>query len=68
DNIIIKPSMKQAKEAGLVVHPYTFRADKGRIAPWADNFEGMLDVFYNQVKVDGLFTDFPDKAVAFLNQ
>ncbi|HHB1205683.1 TPA: glycerophosphodiester phosphodiesterase, partial [Vibrio cholerae] len=68
DNIMIKPLMKQAKEAGLVVHPYTFRADKGRIAPWADNFEGMLDVFYNQVKVDGLFTDFPDKAVAFLNQ
>jgi glycerophosphoryl diester phosphodiesterase len=28
----------------------------------------MMDVFYNQVKVDGLFTDFPDKAVSFLNK
>ncbi|MBY8073953.1 glycerophosphodiester phosphodiesterase [Vibrio fluvialis] len=67
DNIIIKPLMGEAKAAGLVVHPYTFRADKGRIAPYAENFDGMLDVFYNQVKVDGLFTDFPDKAVSFLN-
>ncbi|ELV8554026.1 glycerophosphodiester phosphodiesterase [Vibrio fluvialis] len=67
DNIIIKPLMGEAKAAGLVVHPYTFRADKGRIAPYAENFDGMLDVFYNQVKVDGLFTDFPDKAVLFLN-
>ncbi|QTH10424.1 glycerophosphodiester phosphodiesterase [Vibrio fluvialis] len=67
DNIIIKPLMGEAKAAGLVVHPYTFRADKGRIASYAENFDGMLDVFYNQVKVDGLFTDFPDKAVSFLN-
>jgi len=66
-NIIIKPLMKAAKEAGLVVHPYTFRADKGRIAPYAEDFNGMLDVFYNQVKVDGLFTDFPDKAVSFIH-
>jgi glycerophosphoryl diester phosphodiesterase len=27
-----------------------------------------LDVFYNQVKVDGVFTDFPDKAVDFLKR
>ncbi|WP_367990143.1 glycerophosphodiester phosphodiesterase [Vibrio sp. NTOU-M3] len=66
-NIIIKPLMKEAKMAGLEVHPYTFRADPGRIAPYAENFEDMLDIFYNQVKVDGLFTDFPDKAVEFLN-
>ncbi len=68
DNIIIKPLMKSAKESGLDVHPYTFRADPGRIPGYADNFDGMLDVFYNQVKVDGVFTDFPDKAVEFLNR
>ncbi|MGI9877089.1 glycerophosphodiester phosphodiesterase [Vibrio chagasii] len=68
DNIIIKPLMKLAKDAGLDVHPYTFRADPGRIPGYVDNFDGMLDVFYNQVKVDGVFTDFPDKAVDFLNR
>lgn len=67
-NIIIKPLMKAAKQAGLQVHPYTFRADPGRIPAYTDSFEGMLDIFYNQVKVDGLFTDFPDKAVSFLNK
>ncbi|MGB7996716.1 MAG: glycerophosphodiester phosphodiesterase, partial [Photobacterium halotolerans] len=68
DKLIILPLMKEAKSAGLVVHPYTFRADEGRIAPYADNFDDMLDVFYNKVKVDGVFTDFPDKAVSFLNR
>ncbi|GAA5644927.1 glycerophosphodiester phosphodiesterase [Vibrio proteolyticus] len=68
DNLIILPLMKEAKDAGLAVHPYTFRADKGRIPAYTDSFDGMLDIFYNQVKVDGLFTDFPDKAVHFLNQ
>ena len=68
DNIIIKPLMKSAKDAGLDVHSYTFRAELGRIPGYADNFDGMLDVFYNQVKVDGVFTDFPDKAVDFLNR
>ncbi|WED20957.1 glycerophosphodiester phosphodiesterase [Vibrio sp. JC009] len=67
-NIIINPMMQEAREAGLQVHPYTFRADPGRIPAYTDSFEGMLDIFYNQVKVDGLFTDFPDKAVSFLNQ
>ena len=68
DNIIIKPLMKAAKDAGLQVHPYTFRADPGRIPAYTDSFDGMMDIFYNQVKVDGLFTDFPDKAVSFLNK
>ncbi|EGQ7980075.1 glycerophosphodiester phosphodiesterase [Vibrio vulnificus] len=68
ENIIVLPLMNEAKQAGLAVHPYTFRADPGRIAPYATDFEGMLDVFYNQVKVDGLFTDFPDQAVAFLEK
>ncbi|EGR2796892.1 glycerophosphodiester phosphodiesterase [Vibrio navarrensis] len=68
DNLIVLPLMQEAKQAGLAVHPYTFRADPGRIAPYAENFAGMLDVFYNQVKVDGLFTDFPDKAVHFLSE
>lgn len=66
DHLMMKPLMNHAKQAGLVVHPYTFRADPGRIAPYATDFNDMLDVFINQVKVDGVFTDFPDKAVAFI--
>ncbi|MBL1416087.1 MAG: glycerophosphodiester phosphodiesterase [Moritella sp.] len=68
DNIIVKPLMKEAKIAGLEVHPYTFRADNGRTPAYAKDFDDMLDVFYNKVGVDGVFTDFTDKAVKFLNK
>ncbi|USD59428.1 glycerophosphodiester phosphodiesterase [Vibrio sp. SCSIO 43140] len=66
-NIKVTPLMESAKAAGLAVHPYTFRADKGRIPAYAEDFDDMLNIFYHQVKVDGVFTDFPDKAVEFLN-
>lgn len=67
-NIIIMPLVTQAKKAGLKIHPYTFRADDGRIPSYAKDFNDMLGIFYNKAKVDGVFTDFPDKAVAFLNR
>ncbi|SHH35292.1 glycerophosphodiester phosphodiesterase [Tepidibacter thalassicus] len=68
ENLKITNLVKEAHEAGLEVHPYTFRLDKGRIPKYAENFEDMLNVFYNKVGVDGVFTDFPDKAVEFLNK
>ena len=60
--------VKEAHAAGLAVHPYTFRLDKGRIPPYAESFEDMLDIFYYRVGVDGLFSDFPDRAVDFLRR
>lgn len=59
--------VQAAHEAGMQVHPYTFRADEGRIPAYADDFNDMLDIFYKTANVDGVFTDFPDKAVNFLN-
>ncbi|WP_330924475.1 glycerophosphodiester phosphodiesterase family protein [Candidatus Sororendozoicomonas aggregata] len=53
-------------KAGLEVYPYTFRADEGRVPTYAKNFDDMLDIFLNKVDVDGLFTDFPDRAVNFI--
>ena len=67
-NIIITPMTKEAQAAGLAVHPYTLRADKGKIPAYAQNFDQLLDIFYNQVKVDGVFTDFPDQAVSFIKK
>ncbi|WIF95797.1 glycerophosphodiester phosphodiesterase [Caminicella sporogenes] len=68
ENLKITNLVKEAHEAGLEVHPYTFRLDKGRIPKYAENFEDMLDIFYNKVGVDGIFTDFPDRAVEFLKK
>ena len=48
-----------AHRAGLLVHPYTFRADD--LAPGFRNFTDMVRYFCDDLGVDGLFTDFPDR-------
>jgi glycerophosphoryl diester phosphodiesterase len=53
-----------AHAAGLVVHPYTFRADQ--MLPGIGSFEDQLKLFLVEVGVDGVFTDFTDRTVAFL--
>lgn len=56
-----------AHQNGLQVHPFTFRADQGALPAYAENFEHLLGIFYDEVGVDGVFTDFPDRATQFLN-
>ncbi|MBU2869448.1 glycerophosphodiester phosphodiesterase [Colwellia sp. E2M01] len=60
--------VEAAHEAGLFVHPYTFRADEGRIPEFAKDFDDLLRIYYFELGVDGVFTDFPDKAVNFLQK
>lgn len=64
-DIRLTEMVKEAHQAKMVVHPYTVRADQ--LHDWADNVDQLYDVLYNQANVDGLFTDFPDKAVHFLH-
>ncbi|UFJ40500.1 glycerophosphodiester phosphodiesterase [Brevibacillus humidisoli] len=68
DHLIITDLVKEAHAAGMEVHPYTFRLDSGQIPAYAASFEELLDIFYYTAGVDGLFTDFPDRAVEFLNR
>ena len=58
--------VKEAHKRGLVVHPYTFRVDS--LPDYADDFEKLLKTIYFDVGVDGIFTDFPDRAVKFLKK
>lgn len=53
-----------AHELGMVVHPYTFRADQ--LAPGFETLEEMIRWFADQLKIDGVFTDFPDLGKAAL--
>ncbi|MEM8603491.1 MAG: glycerophosphodiester phosphodiesterase [Cyanobacteria bacterium P01_H01_bin.121] len=66
-NLRLTPLVQDAHAAGLAVHPYTFRLDSGTLPSYATSFEQLLDIFLNQIGVDGIFTDFPDRAVDFLN-
>ncbi len=50
----------------MQVHPYTVRADQ--LPDYATDVDQLYDVLYNQADVDGLFTDFTDKAVEFIHR
>ncbi|CAF0789437.1 unnamed protein product [Rotaria sordida] len=47
------------RKNNLFIHPYTFRNDAD-LKPFA-TFDVMLEFFIDKLKVDGLFTDHPDK-------
>jgi len=63
--IVFNDYVKNAHKLGMVVHAYTFRADQLGGLP---SFDFLLDLAFNKAHLDGIFTDFPDKAVAFLNK
>lgn len=65
--LMVTDLVNNAHDAGLQVHPYTFRLDSGYIPNYASDFDDLLDIFYFQIGVDGVFTDFPDRAVSFLS-
>jgi glycerophosphoryl diester phosphodiesterase len=57
--------IEQAHIAGLKVHPYTFRKDA---LPDDINTQQMLQLLFEGLKVDGLFTDFTDTVVKYIDQ
>jgi len=58
--------VQQAHNAGLVVHPHTFRTDD--LPAGMESFDALLDLFVNRLTVDGLFTDFTDRVAGFLQE
>jgi glycerophosphoryl diester phosphodiesterase len=56
----------RAQALGLAVHPYTFRRDQ--LPGGIDCFESLLALFIDTLGVDGLFTDFPDLARAWIDR
>jgi glycerophosphoryl diester phosphodiesterase len=68
DNIDAVPTVAElamlARQNGLLIHPYTFRADD--LPPGFASFDDLVQFFVKDVRVDGLFTDFPDRVVALL--
>jgi glycerophosphoryl diester phosphodiesterase len=65
DRKLLPPSnvTANAKAAGLLVHPFTFRNEQRRLASdFKGNPAAEYLAFY-ELGVDGLFSDFPDTAV-----
>lgn len=64
-NVIYSDLVKNAHARNLKVHAFTFRADQLGKVP---SFEKLLEMGFYEANIDGAFTDFPDKVVAFLNK
>ena len=56
--------VKQAHIADLKVHPYTFRNDA---LPDNVDTQQTLQLLFEELKVDGLFTDFTDTVINYLS-
>ena len=59
----LKPTtlVRDAHAAGLLVHPYTVRADA--LPRGAASIADLVDFLFREAKVDGVFIDQPDEAV-----
>jgi len=65
DRVLIEPTsvVKDAHEAGLFVHSWTFRSEPYRLASdYKNDPSAEYKIFYD-LGIDGLFSDFPDAAV-----
>ncbi|MBM4156414.1 MAG: glycerophosphodiester phosphodiesterase [Lentisphaerae bacterium] len=58
--------VRRAHALGLVVHPYTARADE--LPPWAKTIDDVHRRVLVEAGADGLFTDFPDLTAAFVRR
>lgn len=61
----ISPSalVMNAKKLNLKIHPYTHRMDQ--LPPEFKSSQELFDFLYDEAKVDGIFSDFGDKALIY---
>lgn len=57
--------VKNAHNLNLEVHPYTARLDL--LPTYAEDFNKLLNIILVEANADGLFSDFPDLLVKFIN-
>lgn len=63
---LVTSLVADAHRAGLKVHPYTLRSDD--LPTFAPTPEALLQLLFDEAKVDGLFTDFPDVCLDWLQR
>lgn len=64
--IVTNGIVKMFHDAGMVVHPYTIRKD--RLPDYARNVDDLYDAVLYKAGADGVFTDFPDLGVKFVEK
>lgn len=66
DQLKPTPLVATAKQHGLLVHPYTLRADQ--LSAGAQSLDALHKALFIDARVDGVFTDFPDLTVEYLKR
>lgn len=66
DTYEVTDLVTNAHAYGLEVHPYTFRQESFATPKYAKSYENLLEIFLYEVGVDGVFTDFTDRTVAYI--
>ena len=66
DHIVVNDLVKNAHKNGMIVHPYTVRADA--LPKYCTDVNELYQAILIDADADGLFTDFPDLGVNFLNE
>lgn len=61
DDLAVLPLAHRARDLGLSLHPYTFRRDD--LPPYVRSLDELLEFFFLNVRVGGVFCDHPDVAV-----
>lgn len=64
--IVVTDLVKNAHANGIMVHPYTIRADK--LPAYCNNVDELFKAILIDADADGVFTDFPDLGSAFLQK
>ena len=63
-HIVVNDFVRNAHNNGMIVHPYTIRKD--RLPDYVVNVDELYDAVLYKADADGVFTDFPDLGVKFL--
>lgn len=64
--IVYTPMVQDIATTSMEVHPYTVRKDA--LPPFFTNIDEMFDALLNKAGATGVFTDFPDLGVKFLEK
>lgn len=65
-HIVYTPLVDEIKKHHMEVHPYTVRRDA--LPPFTNDINVIYDALLNHAGATGVFTDFPDLAVKFVQQ
>jgi len=67
-NILLAEYIQDIHQYGLKVFTYSLNNQPNRFPPFAQNFAALLDMYFNQANIDGVYTDTFDDIGQYLKE